>query len=218
MATKGMTYSTNRKTVQSELKSTGKNASAKNVTAEIERRQAINKTRAIKSQATIQAKKQAKIEAKKQVLANVEMAIWQNPDAISEITASSKTKDNIALRSVISSQLDENLDINTTGIKRDLINDVKAVAQHLNRQIHYDNFISISEYFDFEDERIDSNDKAFGVFYEIYSSGSRRYASVEETLLTLINHGLSTEPYRRMLQNTKPKDYSDIIKDAMSSK
>lgn len=216
MATKGMTYTTNRKTVQSELKATGKNASAKNVTAEIERRQLVNRARAIKSQATAQAKKQAKIEAKKQVLANVEMAIWQNPTAIEDIAAIAKSKDALLLRSEISKQLDENISLDTTGIKKDVISAIKDVAQYLTKQIHYSEFLNIDEYF--AKDRPDSKDIGFRVFYEVYSSGGRRYSSAEEILTGLIQNGLSTEAFRNTLTNRPKETYAEYMKKLMSSK
>lgn len=216
MATKGMTYSTNRKTVQSELKAVGKNASAKNVTAEIERRQVVNRARAIKSQATAQAKKQAKIEAKKQVLANVEIAIWQNPTAIEDIATVAKSKDALLLRSEISKHIDENITLDTTGIKKDVVSAVKDVAQYLTKQIHYKEFLNIGEYF--AEDRPDSKDPGFSVFYEVYASGGRRYASAEDILLGLIQNGLSTEAFRNTLTNIPKDTYAEYIKKLMSSK
>lgn len=216
MATKGMTYSTSRKTVQSELKATGKNASAKNVTAEIKRRQSVNRARAIKSQATAQAKKQAKIEAKKQVLANVELAIWQNPTAIEDIAAIAKSKDALLLRSEISKQIDENIATNTAGIKKDIVSAVKDVAQYLTKQIHYNEFLNIDEYF--AKDRPNSKDVGFRVFYEVYSSGGRRYASAEEILTGLIQNGLSTEAFRNTLIDRPKETYAEFMKKMMSSK
>lgn len=216
MATKGMTYSTNRKTVQSELKATGKNASAKNVTAEIERRQLVNRARAIKSRATAQAKKQAKIEAKKQVLANVEIAIWQNPTAIEDIATIAKSKDALLLRSEISKHIDENITLDTTGIKKDVVSAIKDVAQYLTKQIHYSEFLNIDEYF--AKDRPDSKDIGFRVFYEVYSSGGRRYASAEDILVGLIQNGLSTEAFRDTLVNRPKETYAEYMKKIMSSK
>lgn len=216
MATKGMTYTTNRKTVQAELKATGKNASAKNVTAEIKRRQLVNRARAIKSQATAQARKQAKIEAKKQVLANVEIAIWQNPTAIEDIATIAKSKDNLLLRSEISKHIDENITLDTTGIKKDVVSAIKDVAQYLTKQIHYSEFLNIDEYF--AKDRPDSKDIGFRVFYEVYSSGGRRYASAEDILIGLIQNGLSTESFRDTLVNRPKETYAEYMKKLMSSK
>ena len=220
MATKGMTYSTNRKTVQSELKSTGKNASAKNVTAEIERRQLVNRARAIKSRAIAQAKQLLKEEAIAKATEQLSQAVWNNPEFIENVMNSPKS-----MKTYANEVLKENA-INTKNIKKDVLKEINETANNLFLIVYYKEYSVLFDYFPYYpyEPKIDSSDPAFASFMiDVYPNG-RTHAQAQEILMSLIQRGLDTTLFVEAVMNGKGqrkaeaayKEFMASMKDKMS--
>ena len=214
MATKGMTYSTSRKTVQAELKSAGKNASAKNVTAEIERRQVINKRRAIKSQATAQAKKDLKEVAIAKAAEQLSQAVWNNPEFIENVMNSPKS-----MKTYANEVLQEN-GINTKNIKKDVLKEINETANNLFLIVYHKEYSVLYDYFPYYpyEPKIDSSDPAFKSFLiDVYANG-RTHAQAQEILMSLIQRGLDTTLFVDAVMNGKGQGKAEkAYRDFMTS-